>query len=348
VGREVIGPLAEYYFRLKVLGLEKLAPPEAGRATIFVANHAGRCLPWDAILLDYAIGQHWLDHFGIDISHKPRSLAALEISDHPLLVPFRMVNWWRKVGCLDATARNFQRLVRSGQSVIVFPEGIAGIARDFGERYQLLPFSDAVVRIASRYKAQIIPVSIVGSEYFHPYAHRAGWTDALAKYLKLPFLYVSPFQWLPLLFPWAFYIALPAPVTIVIGEPYELVEPEIEGQMGNSNESWQEATQKLRAECQQQLNQARALYEKGWDWSGLLRSLLAAPEPLWKLLPFAWPHRFVNHARQKAAHLFPELPSPWWFHIPLLGLFKPKEREVHPEKEYTQGQLPQPLASLPG
>lgn len=316
VGREVIGPLATHYFRLKVVGLEQLNLPQDGRATIFLANHAGRCLPWDAILLDYALGRYWVDDLGRPTKDKPRSLAAIELSEHPLLVPFRLNNWWRKVGCLDATARNFQQLVKAGKAVIIFPEGIAGIARDFRERYQLLPFSSSVVRMAAHYDARIVPISIVGPEYFHPYARRTKITDALAKKLQLPFLHLSPFLGLLAGGPWFFYMALPAPVTVVVGKPYQLENIDF-----TKEAEWETATEKLRQHCQSELNQARAHYERGWQWWGLVKSLLSAPEPFWKLLPPAWPHRFIKHAEATAPNLFPHTTSPWHFLLPVLGWF---------------------------
>jgi hypothetical protein len=122
-------------------------------------------------------------------------------------------------------------------------------------------------------------------------------------------------------------MALPAKVTISIGAPYE-VDPKL---MAEAN--WKEATEKLRQECQYQLNEARAKYETGWQWLGLIRSLLSAPEPWWKLLPFAWPFRFVNHARRKAPHLFPKTVSPWRFLMPILGWFSTPKATMEKEME---------------
>ncbi len=336
-GEEVVGPLAEYYFRLKVIGLENLPHPEAGGPSlIFMANHAGRCLPWDAILLDYAISRHWRDNYGIGVQDKPRSLAAPALSHHPMLLPFRLKNWWQRMGCVDATARNFQKLVKAGKPVIIFPEGIPGIGRDFKDRYQLLPFATSVVRIAARNEAMLVPVSIIGSEHFHPYANRSRLTDFIAEKLKLPFLHLSPFVFLPILGTWFFYMALPAPVTIVIGEPFALENPDTL----NNEAAWEIETEKLREMCQEQINEARLKYEHGWQWLGLVKSLLSAPEPFWKYLPFAWPYRFINHARRKGAHLFPETVPPWQFLVSILAWLTPLEPK---EEKLEQQEKPYPL-----
>ena len=334
VGREVIEPLIKHYFRLKVVGYENMPPPTDGRPVIFVANHAGRTFPWDAVLLDYAVTDFWQKKYGMLTRNKPRPLAAPELSGHPRLFPYRLQNWWHRVGCLDATALNFGRLLKQNQNVIIFPEGIPGIARDFKDRYQLLPFPTALLRLAHRYNALIVPVSIVGSEYFHPYARRVGWIDRIGKRLGLPFLPLSPFSvWLPLL-PWLFFSALPVPTTVVFSPPLEPVQPHAEG-------GWEDLTNDLRQHCQQQLNQARALYERGMKWGELLLTWLNAPEPFWRLLPFYWPWRFLTHARRNSPHLFPDAPPPWWFWLPFLGWNTPPPTlTTEPQRmTATQGKL---------
>ncbi len=323
--REVLEPVIKFYFRLKTVGQEHIPAPDNGRPVIFVANHAGRSFPWDGVLLEYAIGHQWVHLLGYDTTFKPQSLIAPELSQHPRLLPYRLHNWWYRLGCSDATASNFVRLLKHNQNVVIFPEGIPGIAKDFKDRYQLLPFPTPLVRLAQRYNALIVPVSIVGSEYFHPFARKVGWLNRIGQRLGLPFLPLSPFSvWLPLL-PWLFYSALPAPVTVVFGEPLEPDEP-------TAHETWDEVSAQLHHHCQEQLNQARASYEHGMDWGGLLVSLLRAPEPFWKLLPMFWPWRFLTHAR-RYPRLFPELPPRWWFYAPVLGWADPPQPT--PEKVQT-------------
>lgn len=317
VGREVIAPLAEHYFRVKVVGLEATPDPRDNRPIIFLANHAGRAFPWDAILLDYTVSRYWVDDLDLNPKDKPRSLSAPDLSCHPLLLPFRLENWWRRMGCVDATAANFGRLLRQGKNVIIFPEGIPGIARDFKDRYQLLPFPTPMVRLAEQYNALLVPVSIVGSEYFHPYARRVKLLDMVARRLKLPFLHLSPF--LPLLpfFPWLFYVALPAPVTIYFGKALSPADLKTNGQ------DWESVTTELRRLCQEQLNETRSSYENGMQWWGLIKALAKAPRPAWKLLPHYWPSLFIRHAAENAPQLFPNIPPRWWFWLPLLGWTRP-------------------------
>ena len=312
VGHEVIEPLIKYYFRLKVEGYENLPGPHEGRSLIFIANHAGRTFPWDAVLLAYTVNDHWQKEYDLPTRDLPRALSAPELSSHPRLFPFRLKNWWHRVGCVDATAINFARLLKQKQHIIVFPEGVPGIARDFKDRYQLLPFPTALCRLAQHHNARIVPISIVGSEYFHPYARRYPWLDRLGQRFGLPFLPLSPFSvWLPFL-PWLFFSALPVPTTVVIGPPLEPTQPGPDG-------DWESLTEELRQHCQKQLNTARATYECGMKWRELFLTWWHAPEPFWHYLPLYWPWRFLAHARRHAAHLFPDAPPPWWFWLPIIG-----------------------------
>ncbi len=322
MGREVIEPLLEYYFRLKLEGLENIPDPCAGRPIIFVANHAGRTFPWDAILLDYAVSREWVENYELTTAQKPRSLSAPELSNNERLIPYRMQHWWERAGCVDATAANFARLLKHDQHVIIFPEGIAGIARDYKDRYQLLPFPTPLVRLAEHYNAWIVPVSIVGSEYYHPFARKVGWTMRIAKSLGLPYLHLSPFSLLLPLLPWLFYTALPVQTTIVFGTPLEPQAPD------PALPDWEAVSEQLRQHCQQQLNQSRTRYERGINLIGLIKSLRRAPEPFWKLLPFYWPQRFIEHARKTSPGLFPDLPPVWWFLLPFIGWFKPRPKTV--------------------
>jgi 1-acyl-sn-glycerol-3-phosphate acyltransferase len=318
LGREVIEPLLEHYFRLKLEGLENVPAPDDERPIIFVANHAGRTFPWDAILLDYALSREWVDKYGWPVAKKPRSLAAPELSATPRLLPYRLSHWWERTGCVDATAANFTRLLKQRQHTIIFPEGIAGIARDFRYRYQLLPFPTTLVRIARRFNARIVPVSIIGSEYFHPFARRVGWLNKIAKWLKLPYLHLSPFSIFLPFCPWLFYSALPVQTTIYFGPALEPQEP------SEAFDDWEAVAQNLRQHCQLQLDEARARYERGFDIPGLVKALRRAPEPFWKLLPFYWPRRFIQHARTTAPELFPGLLPDWWFWLPFMGWFNPR------------------------
>jgi len=329
LAREVLDPLAKYYFRLQQVGLEDLPDPNQGRSIIFAANHAGRSFPWDGILLDYAVSMYWHEQLGFPVEEKPRALVDRQVTLLKRNFLFRIVKWWYRVGCVDATARNFVNLLKQGKHVIIFPEGVPGIARDFKDRYKLMPFKTPMLRLATKHNAYIIPVTIVGSEYFHPYANRNRLFDIIARLLKLPYLHLSPIIFFLLVFPFMYYGVLPAPVTIHFGKPIEPSELIDEGM------DWDTATERFRAIVQKQLEEDRKKYDRGNDFKGLISSLKRAPEPFWKLLPLYWPHRFIKHARKYTPEIFQTLPNPWWFWIPILGLYDPSvlRKKKHSESE---------------
>ena len=52
--RRVIAPIADHYFRPRIIGAEKI--PARG-PLILAANHSGTAFPYDAIVLDFALWQ---------------------------------------------------------------------------------------------------------------------------------------------------------------------------------------------------------------------------------------------------------------------------------------------------
>src|SRR5262249_22933334 len=64
---------------------------------------------------------------------------------------------------------NGERLLRKGELVGVFPEGVKGVGKPFKDRYQLARFGrGGFVRLALRTRAPIVPVAVGGAEEIHP------------------------------------------------------------------------------------------------------------------------------------------------------------------------------------
>jgi 1-acyl-sn-glycerol-3-phosphate acyltransferase len=101
----------------------------------------------------------------------------------------------RKVGGVVASPYNALRLLEQDQLVAVFPEGVKGTGKPFGERYRLQRFGrGGFVEIALRAGAPIVPVAVVGSEEIYP---KLGDVPALARLIGAPFFPVTPtFPWL--------------------------------------------------------------------------------------------------------------------------------------------------------
>lgn len=190
------------WFRVEVRGVSQV--PHEGRCLV-VANHSGS-VPLDGAMLRMALRR---EHPG---GRELRWLAE----DFLFYLPFTgtLIN---RLGAVRACQENAQRLLAAGKVVGVFPEGVKGIGKLFGERYRLQRFGrGGFVRLALRSRTPIVPAAIVGAEEASPMLYRM---DYLAKALGLPYLPVTP------TFPWLGPLGLaPAPTkwTITFGEPIDL------------------------------------------------------------------------------------------------------------------------------
>jgi 1-acyl-sn-glycerol-3-phosphate acyltransferase len=122
-----------------------------------------------------------------------------------------------RVGGVRACAENAARLLRRGELVGVFPEGVRGMRKRFRERYRLQRFGrGGFVKLALRTGAPIVPVAIVGAEEIHPLLGTWQWP---ANVLGLPYFPLTPtFPWLGLLG----LLPLPSKWVIRFGEPIHL------------------------------------------------------------------------------------------------------------------------------
>jgi 1-acyl-sn-glycerol-3-phosphate acyltransferase len=122
----------------------------------------------------------------------------------------------RKSGGTLACLPDAERLLRTGELVGVFPEGVKGVGKPYHERYQLQRFGrGGFVAAAVRTSAPIVPVGIVGAEEIYP---KIGELPPLARLLGLPYFPVTPtFPWLGPLG----MVPLPSKWLIEVGEPID-------------------------------------------------------------------------------------------------------------------------------
>jgi 1-acyl-sn-glycerol-3-phosphate acyltransferase len=199
--RPLLDLLYEHYWRIELHGIDQI--PDAGPC-LFVANRSG-LLPYDGLMVSHAI---W--RMGSKL--RPRFMVA----DWLITLPF-VQSYLARLGGVRACRENAERLIRSGEAVLVFPEGQKGAAKVFRERYRLKRFGrGGVVRVALETRVPIIPIGIVGAEEAHPILFK--W-DTPARVVGLPFLPVTPT--FPLLGPLGF-LPLPTKWVIRIGEPISI------------------------------------------------------------------------------------------------------------------------------
>lgn len=141
--------LYERYFRVESHGIENV--PTKG-AVILAANHSGM-LPVDGAMLYLDLVRR------LDPPRVPRITADLFVPRLPFV--FLFLN---RVGVVAGERRVMHRLLDQGELVVVFPEGVPGIAKPLRQRYRLQPFRVGHAELAIRHCAPVVPVAIIGAE----------------------------------------------------------------------------------------------------------------------------------------------------------------------------------------
>jgi 1-acyl-sn-glycerol-3-phosphate acyltransferase len=123
----------------------------AGRV-LLVANHSGQ-LPMDAAMIGVAM---------LSDGKPPRAVRSMTekwANSLPWVSTF-----FARVGQIVGTPENCRRLLESGEAILVFPEGVKGIAKLWPQRYQLQEFGLGFMRLALETNTPIVPVAVVGAE----------------------------------------------------------------------------------------------------------------------------------------------------------------------------------------
>lgn len=186
-------PVYDRYFRVDSQGAERV-PPDG--PAIVVANHSG-VLPVDAAML-------WLDLLR-RTGRYPRMIADRFVATLPFLSTA-----FARTGVVSGTRTNVRKLLERGELIVVFPEGVIGVAKPFRERYHLRPWRVGHAELAIRHAAPVIPVAIVGAEESWPVLLRLPWPRLFgAPYFPVP---MSP-------------VPLPARYHLRYGAPIRLAAP---------------------------------------------------------------------------------------------------------------------------
>ncbi len=215
-----------FYFRTECQGLERLP---AGRLLI-VANHSGQ-LPWDGAVLAAAL---FLD------AEPPRVTRAL-VDKWAFGLPF-VSTLFSRIGQVPGLPENARRLLRMGETVLVFPEGMRGINKPFSERYQLQEFSRGFMRLALETDTPIVPVAIVGAEEQYVNVGNLKWA---AKAFGLESLPIIPQMLVP-----GGQLPLPTKYHIKFGEPMYFNESADDNRASLEHKVWL-----VREEIQNLLNE---------------------------------------------------------------------------------------------
>jgi 1-acyl-sn-glycerol-3-phosphate acyltransferase len=195
--------LHDRYWRIAVTGIQNV--PASG-PVLLVANHSG-AVPFDGAMIVTALETRH--------GRTARFLYDQFVEHLPPVASF-----YRKVGGAVASRESALALLHAGEALLIFPEGIPGVAKAFGDRYVLRPFGAGFARLALALDVPIVPVAVVGAEEVYPVVGRI---EGVGKLLGLPYVPVTPF--FPLL---GLLGALPLPTKwfIRFGKPVRLTAPE--------------------------------------------------------------------------------------------------------------------------
>jgi 1-acyl-sn-glycerol-3-phosphate acyltransferase len=205
---ETLEPLLEFlyavWWRVETTGVEHVPAEGPG---LVVANHSG-VLPYDAMMVQLAVRHE----------HPARRTCRMLALDMFALLP-GLAPGLSKSGSVRANPDNAERLLRRGELVGVFPEGVKGVGKYYRERYRLARFGrGGFVRIALRTRTPIVPCAVVGAEEIHPVIAKADW---VGRPLGLPYFPLTPtFPWLGPLG----LVPLPTKWSIDFGDPLDLAE----------------------------------------------------------------------------------------------------------------------------
>jgi 1-acyl-sn-glycerol-3-phosphate acyltransferase len=159
LGRTVFKFLEHYYWRIEIKGLKQI--PREGPA-VLVGMHRG-FMPWDGIMLIQQL-------FRLT-GRCPRFLM------HPGLVkmPF-CFNFLNKLGGVIACQDNADRMLKRGELLGVFPEGLKGAFSLYRDAYRLQKFGrNDFVKMALRHQAPIVPFVTIGSAEILPIVKKFEW-----------------------------------------------------------------------------------------------------------------------------------------------------------------------------
>lgn len=149
VAHFVTGFLYERWFRVRSAGHAHV--PSEG-PVIVAANHSGT-LPFDAMMIYADLLRR------TDPPRLPRAVADSFVAGLPFVGTL-----FARGGAVGGARRNVEYLLREGELLLVFPEGVPGISKRFGQRYRLQTWRGGHVELAMKYGASVVPTALVGAE----------------------------------------------------------------------------------------------------------------------------------------------------------------------------------------
>lgn len=179
------------YFRARCEGIENLPPSPM----MLVANHGSHVLSWD--------GSNILSACLLEAT-PPRLIHPM--AEHRLMELPILGRAARTIGAVDGNRETCIELLRSGSSVLTFPEGVKALTKPFRRRYQLSEFGKGFMHVAMTTGVPIVPVAVIGSEEEAPLVFNSRW---VARIVRTPVAPIAPTILVPLPVRYRLYFGMP-------------------------------------------------------------------------------------------------------------------------------------------
>jgi 1-acyl-sn-glycerol-3-phosphate acyltransferase len=186
-----------WYFRTQCFGLENLP----SGPMLLVSNHGSHVLSWDGANIVTAC---------LLEADPPRLVHGM--AEHRLMELPILGRVAQRIGAVDGRRPACISLLRSGATVLTFPEGVRALARPFSQRYQLAAFGHGFAHVALATGAPIVPVAVIGAEEEAPVLANPAW---LRKLIRTPVAPLTP----------TLFVPLPVRYRIHFGAPLRLSGP---------------------------------------------------------------------------------------------------------------------------
>ena len=141
-----------HYFRCETFGIENI--PD-GRVMV-VSNHSGQ-LPFDGAMIAMAAF----------LEREPPRFVRSAVERFVPETAF-VSTFMARVGQILGTPENAKRLLEAEDALLVFPEGVRGLNKTWGERYRMQTFGTGFMRLAIETGTPIVPTVVIGAEEQSP------------------------------------------------------------------------------------------------------------------------------------------------------------------------------------
>jgi 1-acyl-sn-glycerol-3-phosphate acyltransferase len=216
--RRALGFLEKRYWRIEISGLEHI--PQEGRA-VLAGVHRG-FMPFDGVMMVHILQKYR--------GRIPRFLLHPTLVKFPFLAPF-LTN----LGGIIACQENADYVLGRGELLGIFPEGIRGAFRRYGEAHTIDRFGRSdFVKMALRHQAPIIPFVILGTAEMFPILAKVEWSW-WKRNMEWPCFPITPtFPLLPVPLPSKWHLRVLPPIPVQEGYSPEAADDiRVVSQIGN-------------------------------------------------------------------------------------------------------------------